>query len=90
MSAASPVAGPRPAAELCPQGQFGNRILTAIMLAMTRPLTSSKVLLVAERRQAAAGPGVVPVRRYRLARLRFAGRAADSASGFEHLKRVYD
>jgi hypothetical protein len=64
--------------------------LEAIMPAMTRPLTSSKVLLVAERRPVAAAPGVVPVRRYRLARLRFAGMEAESASRFEHLKRVYD
>jgi hypothetical protein len=30
------------------------------------------------------------VRRYRLARLRFDGRAADPAARFEHLKRTFD
>jgi hypothetical protein len=55
---------------------------------MTRPTTSSKLLLVADRRAASTEPGTVPVRRYRLARLRFEGRSADAR--FEHLKRVYD
>ncbi|MEA2159937.1 MAG: hypothetical protein QOD66_2317 [Solirubrobacteraceae bacterium] len=59
------------------------------MLAMTRP-TASKVLLVADRRSVAAEPGTAPLRRYRLARLRLDGRAAEPASRFEHLKRVYD
>jgi hypothetical protein len=63
---------------------------TAIMLAMIRPITSSKVLLVADRRVASGEPGAVPVRRYRLARLRFEGRTADSGSRFEHLRRVFD
>jgi hypothetical protein len=31
-----------------------------------------------------------PIRRYRLARLRFDGRSADPASRYEHLKRVFD
>jgi hypothetical protein len=60
------------------------------IVAMIRPNTSSKVLLVADRRSASPDPGPVPVRRYRLARLRLDGRAAGSASRFEHLKRVYD
>jgi hypothetical protein len=62
------------------------------MLGMIRPNTSSKVLLVADRRDGpvAAEGGPTPVRRYRLARLRFEGRAADSGSRFEHLKRVFD
>jgi hypothetical protein len=30
------------------------------------------------------------VRRYRLARLRFDGRAAEPAARFEHLKRAFD
>jgi hypothetical protein len=62
----------------------------AIIRAMTRPVTSAKVLLVADRRIASPEPGSAPLRRYRLARLRFDGRAADQASRFEHLKRVYD
>jgi hypothetical protein len=60
------------------------------MLVMTRTVRSSKVLLVADRRAAAAGPTSVPVRRYRLARMRFEGRPTDSGSRFDHLKRVYD
>lgn len=61
-----------------------------MILAMTRQNTSPKVLLVADRRTASLEPGAVLVRRYRLARLRFDGRVAGSASRFEHLKRVYD
>jgi hypothetical protein len=57
---------------------------------MTRPVTSSKVILVAERRGDAAEPGTAPVRRYRLARLRFDSRPTDPESRFGHLKRVYD
>jgi hypothetical protein len=58
---------------------------------MLRPITSSsKVLLVADRRLATTDAAAVPVRRYRLARLRFDGRAAGAGSRFEHLKRVYD
>jgi hypothetical protein len=60
------------------------------MLAMTYSPTSAKVLLVADRREPATEPGTAPVRRYRLARLRFEGRGQDAASRFEHLKRVYD
>jgi hypothetical protein len=64
---------------------------SAIMLDMTRPNTSSKVMLLPGRRVEAAEPGVaVPVRRYRLARLRLDGRAADPSLRFAHLKRVYD
>jgi hypothetical protein len=55
---------------------------------MTRPVTSSKVVLVEDRREAEAG--VAPLRRYRLARLRLDGRSHDPASRFEHLKRIYD
>ena len=60
------------------------------MLAMTPLATPSKVLLVADRQSRSAEPGTVPVRRYRLARLRLDGRAAEATSRFEHLKRVYD
>jgi hypothetical protein len=62
----------------------------AMMPRMIRPIRSSKVLLVADRRAAPAEPGVVPLRRYRRARLRVQGRLADPAPRFEHLKRVYD
>ena len=60
------------------------------MLPMTRPIASSKVLLVADRRAAAPDPAAAPVRRYRLARLRFDSRPAGTEARFEHLKRVYD
>jgi hypothetical protein len=61
----------------------------AIILSMNAPTPSSKVLLVADRRGGPA-PGTPAVRRYRLARLRFASRPADPQARFEHLKRVYD
>lgn len=60
------------------------------MLSMTRPATSSKVLLVKHRRSEEAEPGAAVVRRYRLARLRFDSRPAGAHSPYEHLKRVYD
>jgi hypothetical protein len=60
------------------------------MLVMTRPSRSSKLLLVADRRAASSEPSTVPVRRYRLARLRFEGRAPGADARFEHLKRVFD
>jgi hypothetical protein len=70
-----------------------------IMLDMTRPATSSKLLLVADPRAAGGGgaPGAAtadaataPLRRYRLARLRLEGRATSPGLRFEHLKRTYD
>jgi hypothetical protein len=61
-----------------------------IILAMTRPLTASKVLLVVDRRTVAGSRRDTPVRRYRLARLRFDPPPASGASRFEHLKRTYD
>ena len=51
---------------------------------------SAKLLLVADRREPPTEAGAAPVRRYRLARLRFDGRPQGEASRFEHLKRVYD
>ncbi len=61
------------------------------MLLMNRPLTSSKLLLVADPRQVtAAREKGGAIRRYRLARLRFDGQSAEHPSRFEHLKRVYD
>jgi hypothetical protein len=48
------------------------------------------VLLVADRRPASPESTVVPVRRYRLARLRLEGRSADPGMRFEHLKRTFD
>lgn len=57
---------------------------------MTRSTPASKVLLVADRRVASQGRQTVPIRRYRLARVRLDGRAAGSESRFDYLKRVYD
>jgi hypothetical protein len=56
--------------------------------AMTRPITSSRVLLVADRRVSAPESGSARVRRYRLARLRFDGRASDSGTRSTQLKRI--
>jgi hypothetical protein len=56
--------------------------------AMIRPITSSRVLLVADRRVSAPKSGQAPVRRYRLARLRFDGRAFDSVTRSTQLKRI--
>jgi hypothetical protein len=60
-----------------------------MILAMTRPLTPSKVLLVADRRSAPPGRRDTPIRRYRLARLRLDSQSAGEPR-FEYLKRVYD
>ena len=62
------------------------------MFAMNRPISSSKVLLVADRRAAASddSAATVPVRRYRIARIRFDGRNTGGGSRLDHLKRVYD
>lgn len=61
-----------------------------IILAMTRPLTSPKLLLVPDPRQTDAEHATVPVRRYRLARVRLDGREAEASRRFEHLGRVFD
>ncbi len=57
---------------------------------MLRSITSSRVLLVEDRRVAPSENGGAPLRRYRLARLRLDGRSAAPAVRFEHLKRTYD
>jgi hypothetical protein len=56
---------------------------------MTRPLTASKVLLVADRRTVPASRRDTPIRRYRLARLRLDSQPTGEPR-FEYLKRVYD
>jgi hypothetical protein len=61
-----------------------------MILPMDRPLTSSKLLLVADQRAGLGRPTATPIRRYRLARVRLDGRAAGSPARFEHLKRVFD
>ena len=60
------------------------------MLAMTHPATSPRVLLLEDRRAPSSDSSKAPIRRYRLARIRFDARAANPASRFEHLKRIYD
>jgi hypothetical protein len=61
-----------------------------IILAMPRPLTASKVLLLADRRTVPASRRDIPIRRYRLARLRFDSPPATGEWRYEYLKRVYD
>ena len=58
--------------------------------AMSPAPTSSKVILIADRRTGSAAATTAPVRRYRLARLRFETRPVGRGTDFEHLKRVYD
>lgn len=57
---------------------------------MTRPLTASKVLLVQDRRPTSQSRRDTPIRRYRLARLRFDSPPSTGESRFDYLKRVYD
>jgi hypothetical protein len=61
-----------------------------MILAMTRPATSSRIMLLEDRRGGSSTPESKPVRRYRLARLRFDGQQSQSADRFEHLKRSHD
>lgn len=60
-----------------------------MILSMTPPPASTKVLLVPDPRGAST-PGSVPLRRYRIARLRFDGLSTEPGRRFEHLSRVYD
>jgi hypothetical protein len=57
---------------------------------MTYPASTAKVVLLADRPPTPTEPGVPPVRRYRLARLRFDTRREEPEARFEHLKRAYD
>ena len=55
------------------------------------PISSSRVLLVPEAREAAAaGPQAAKIRRYRLARLRLLERRDADPGRFGHLSRTYD
>jgi hypothetical protein len=57
---------------------------------MTRPAPSCKVMLVEDRRGGSdLSPGA-PVRRFRLARLRFEGEPVPAESRYEYLKRTHD
>jgi hypothetical protein len=58
-----------------------------MILAMTHPARTARVVLVEDTRGGAAPR---PLRRYRLARLRLDGRSADPEKRFAHLQRVYD
>ena len=57
---------------------------------MKRPATSSRVLLVEDRRAGSGAPAASTVRRYRLARLRFDPAADEPGTRFEYLKRTHD
>jgi hypothetical protein len=57
---------------------------------MTRIVASSRVLLVEDRRDAKQAPAAVPLRRYRLARLRFGDRPAKPGARFKVLKPAHD
>lgn len=57
---------------------------------MTRPVTSSRVLLVEDRRGGDQAAPPVPLRRYRLARLRFHDGPGEPDGRFEYLKRTHD
>lgn len=61
-----------------------------MMSTMNNPRMVSKVLLVADQRAGASRAAADPVRRFRIARLRFDGRSPEPAARFEHLKRVFD
>jgi len=61
-----------------------------MMLSMNRPLTASKLLLVADQRGGATRGPIAPVRRYRSARLRRESRSSQPSARFEPLKRVFD
>lgn len=67
-----------------------HRAARRIMLVMTRPIRSSRLVLVADPRPASPLPDAVPVRRYRLARLRLEPRSPEASERFAHLKRVFD
>jgi hypothetical protein len=58
----------------------------SIILRMTRPLTASRVLLVADRRELPSDLRAAPLRRFRLARMRLDGR--DVAQRYEQVKRA--
>lgn len=57
---------------------------------MTRPLPSSKLVLLEDRRAADDLHPNAQVRRYRLARLRFDPAPAGEERRFEYLKRSHD
>jgi hypothetical protein len=60
------------------------------MLLMTSRPTTSKVLLVADSRAVAPGGAAVPIRRYRIARVRPENRPLTGGSRVERAPRVSD
>ncbi len=60
------------------------------MHAMTYPTVTAKLMLLEDRRGGSAANGHGPVRRYRLARLRFDAPATDDQDRFEYLRRPHD
>lgn len=60
------------------------------MLPMTRPAPTSKLVLLEDRRGGNDLSAGAPLRRFRLARLRFEGAPAVAECRYEYLKRTYD
>lgn len=58
--------------------------------AMTRPAETSRVMLLEDRRGGTGATASAPVRRYRLARLRFDAAPATPEKRFDYLKRTHD
>jgi hypothetical protein len=62
----------------------------SIILTMTSRRTPSRLVLVADLRNGVGDDAAVPIRRFRIARLRLDARPLTGADRFAHLKRVYD
>lgn len=60
-----------------------------MMLSMTSPLPSTKVLLVPDPRNA-KGEGATPLKRFRIARVRLDEGGEQPNNRFDYLRRVYD
>ncbi len=59
-------------------------------LAMKRPETPKRLLLIEARGAGPGGQTLLPLKRYRIARLRFEPAAQNSAARFDYLKRPHD
>lgn len=57
---------------------------------MTPQSTAAKLLLIEDRRRLTREPDALPVRRFRLVRLRVDARASEPDARFEHLTRSFD
>lgn len=71
-------------------GPMCRRHAGPIILPMTRSATSSKAPLPADRPAGSTQPAPIPLRRYRVSRLRLDSRLQGAGSRFEYLKNVYD